>query len=222
MNKTQTTVLALGIAAFLSFLSTANASSDIPLNDQEKKLIDRGEIVVRELSTTGQAGRTFEAIGLINTDRATLVQVLTDYENYPEFMPNVSRVEIIERQGNESVLNYTLRLPLGKVKKYRMKISWAEPYNQCSRIEWQLQKWPELKPEETIRDTTGYWLIREKTKSCTLVMYHLYADPGPVPFGLGWIVDLLSKDSVPKTLLQTRSHTEEHLSEESSQAAIAP
>lgn len=185
-----------------------DAASSIFLADQEKKLIDRREIIVREIDNKIRGGRTFEAIGLINAPRSTVLQVLTDYEKYPEFMPNISKIEIVEQTDNVSVLNYTLTLPLGKIKKYRLKISVTEPENQSSIVQWQLQEWPGLKIEETIKDTTGYWLIKEKNEKHSLVLYHVYTDPGPIPFGLGWIVDVLSKNSVPEALLQTRFRTE--------------
>ncbi len=123
-------------------------------------------------------------------------------------MPNVSRIEIVEQRENETVLNYTLTLPLGIIKKYRLKISESAPEHQFSILEWQMQEWPELKREETITDTTGYWRIEEKNENNSLVLYHVYSDPGPIPFGLGWIVDALSKNSVPEVLLQTKYRTE--------------
>jgi hypothetical protein len=63
--------------------------------------------------------------------------------------------------------------------------------------------------EETIRDTSGYWRIEAQSENKSLTLYHLYTDPGPIPFGLGWIVDVLSKNSVPQVLLQTKDRTEE-------------
>ncbi|MBU4009967.1 MAG: hypothetical protein KJ882_04310, partial [Proteobacteria bacterium] len=96
----------------------------------------------------------------------------------------------------------------GKMKKYRLKISMTEPNNQISVLKWQLQKWPGLDPRETIKDTTGYWRIEKKTEKSSLVFYHVYTDPGPIPFGLEWIVDVLSKKSVPEAFLQTKARTE--------------
>lgn len=191
----------------LSIPTLLNAADFISLDEHEKKLISRGDIVTREIDAAGKRGRTFEAIGLIKASRNNVLKVLKDYGKYPEFMPNVSRIEIVEQRGNETVLNYTLTLPLGIIKKYRLKISENAPGNQFSVIEWKMQEWPELKREETITDTTGYWRIEEKDENNSLVLYHVYTDPGPIPFGLGWIVDVLSKDSVPEVLLQTKSRT---------------
>lgn len=196
------------IANALSSATILNAADYIPLNDHQKKAIANGESIIRELDTAGKKGRTFEAIGLVNASRAKVVEVLKDYKKYPEFMPNVSGIEIVEQVGNEAVLNYTLTLPLGKIKKYRLRIAGRELTDKITLLEWHLEKWPGLKTAETISDTTGYWRVEEKGENISLVLYHVYTDPGPVPFGLGWIVDVLSKKSVPDVLLQTKRRAE--------------
>jgi hypothetical protein len=185
-----------------------HAAELISLDINESKLVARGEIVVREVTSIGQKGRAFEAIGFINASGNSIVKVLKDYKKYPEFMPNVSNIEIIEQGKNESQLNYTLALPMGKIKKYRLRMSERAPEKNVFILEWRMLKWLELPAEDTIADTTGYWLIDEKRENLSLVMYHVFTDPGPVPFGLGWIVDVLSKKSVPDVLLQTRFRVE--------------
>jgi len=200
--------LAFLITGFFLIPSVLGASDSISLTDQEKKLIEQGDIIVREVKTVGKDGKTFEAIGLINAFKGTILQVLSEYEKYPEFMPNVSHVEIVGQIGNESILDYTLTLPLGKIKKYRLRIAVSEPESRSSLIKWQLQNWAELKTEETIRDTSGFWRIEEISRNSSLVQYHVYTDPGPIPFGLGWIVDVLSKNSVPEAFLQTKARAE--------------
>jgi hypothetical protein len=178
------------------------------LNERQKKAVSKGEIIVREVGTDRKMGRTFEAVGLIKASRKSVMSVLTDYTKYPEFMPNVSRVEIVEQQGNQALLNYTLALPMGKIKKYRLRIAEKSLDATISTLEWQLQKWPGLKAEETISDTTGYWRVKEQGDNVSLVHYHVYTDPGPVPLGLNWIVDHLSNKSIPKVFLQTRRRAE--------------
>lgn len=201
------TFLVLSLAGMLSFPALLNAENFISLDEHEKKLVSQGEIIVREIDAGDRNGRTFEAIGLINAPRKNVLTVLEDYKKYPEFMPNVSRVDIVEQSGNEAVLNYTLTLPLGKIKKYRLRIS-ADTTDQLSVIAWQLLEWPELKTQETITDTNGYWRIDGKDEKTSLVLYHVYTDPGPIPLGLGWIVDVLSKHSVPECFLQTKLRAE--------------
>jgi hypothetical protein len=196
------------VAGFLSIPTMLNAAAVISLDEHEKKLIARGGIVVREIETAGKKGRTFEAVGLVKARRNNVLKVVKDYKKYPEFMPNVSRIDIVEQRGNDTVLNYILALPMGNTKKYRLSLTESAAGNQSSILEWHMMKWPELKTEETISDTTGYWRIEEKSENVSLVLYHVYTDPGPIPFGLGWIVDVLTKKSVPDVLLQTKKRAE--------------
>lgn len=201
--------LCVVIVVFFLFPTRLYATAPVSMTNDEKKRVDRGEIIVREVPAGDAAGKTFEAIGRINASRESIVQVLTAYETYPEFMPNVSNIEIVEQNGNDAILNYTLSLPLGKIKKYRLKISVAEHENFTSVMQWQMLDWPGLKTAETIKNTTGFWQIEEKGLNRSLVLYHVYTDPGPVPFGLGWIVDYMSKNSVPEALTQTKARAEE-------------
>ncbi len=206
MNKPY--FLACFIAGLLALPTVLHAIDPISLNEAENKRIAQGEIVVREIDADEEKGRTFEAIGLIKAPRIKVLGILKDYVRYPEFMPNVSRVEVVAENEKATVLNYTLALPLGNIKKYRLKLFESGAENHASVLEWQIQPWPELKKKETITDTTGYWRIEDKGENASLVLYHVYTDPGPIPFGLGWIVAVLSKDSVPEALLQTKKRTE--------------
>jgi len=199
--------MAFIVAGFLSIPVMLNAAA-ISLDEHEKKLIAHGDIVVREIGAAGKKGRTFEAIGLVKASRNNVLKVVKDYKKYPEFMPNVSRIDIVDQRGNDAVINYTLALPMGNTKKYRISLSESATGNQFSVLEWHMMKWPELKTEETIADTTGYWRIEEKSEKISLVLYHVYTDPGPIAFGLGWIVDILTKKSVPDVLLQTKKRAE--------------
>ncbi|NQV15789.1 hypothetical protein HQ531_10065 [bacterium] len=200
--------LALSQLFIFVIFPQAYASDIIPLNDTEKQIVDRGQLVVRELDQSLESGNTFEVIGLMHAPRKDIVEVLIDYKAYSEFMPHVSKVETVENRGNQSVLNFILELPLNYEKKYRISISLSEPDMHTSRIEWHSIDWPGLTPVETIKETTGYWLVYEKTADTSLVLHHVYTDPGPIPFGLGWIIEILTKTSVPKALSQTRTRVE--------------
>ena len=195
-----------GLMAFAGPLSAANS---IILNDEEKSRISRGETVVRDVQTVKKSGKTVEAIGMINASRAVILKVLTDFESYPDFMPNVSRTEIKDQNSTRSFVNFTLSLPMEQVKKYRLEFTRTDPNKSVSTLNWQMTPWPGLKAEKTIKDCSGYWWIVEKGQNRSLVLYHVYTDPGPVPLGLGWIVDYMTRKSVPQVLSKTRSRAEQ-------------
>ncbi len=185
-----------------------HASRAIGLLPEEARLVERGEVVLRELATRENGSTTVEAVARIAAPRRIVVQVLTEYEQYPEFLPNVSRVEVLEQAGNRTVLNYTLNLPLGTIKKYRLQIELRRAGKNLTRLGWEMVDWPGLPPEQTIEDTSGYWKIEQDRPESCLVVYHVSTDPGPVPFGLGWVVDMLRKNNVPEVVRATRERAE--------------
>ena len=208
VSRIKTGVLAFCFIGPFSYAQALKIPDNIVMTESEKTLVGQGEIIVRELPTGSKKGQAFEAIGLANASIGSLVQIVTDYDKYPEFMPNINKVEILEQAGNTAILDFTLDLPLGKVKKYRLRITLLESDSETAKIQWTSLLLPGLKPEETIKETSGYWLLKSRSPKMTLLLYQVYTDPGPIPFGLEWIVDILSKNSIPEALLKTRERAE--------------
>ncbi|NQV41410.1 MAG: hypothetical protein HQ506_03565 [Candidatus Marinimicrobia bacterium] len=197
------------IFAVLGLASTIMAQSDqhLPmLNADEQGRIQAGEIVIREIETEQEKGQAVETMGLMSVSGEILVRLLTDYESYPEFMSAVEKIEIVEKAGEQTTLNYILRPMLGLTKKYRIKIAPVQLDEKVWKIEWHLVTWPGLGEMETIGDTQGYWLIIEESPTRSFVQYFVYSDPGYVPFGLGSIVDALGKSSIEEVFMETRTH----------------
>ncbi len=178
------------------------------LNDSELMDVRSGEIVVKEIPTAQAAGVTYEVTGEVKTSMDVLLDVLVDYAAYGEFMPAVSRVDIVEQSGDMAVLNFILELPMDLSRRHRIQIELSQPDAKTARLEWYLVEWPGLKPSQTIRDTRGYWLIQEQAQNRLLVLYHVYSDPGEIPFGLGWLVEPMTKSSIPEAFTETRDRAE--------------
>jgi hypothetical protein len=158
------------------------------------------EVALADVSKAGQPGKSFMAATIIDAPLPTLCAMIQDYAAYPSFMPNVDKVAVV-RATDATQVDMTLKLPLGKVKKYRLRMEPKQSAAQC-QLSWKMLPWPGVAAEEAIADTTGYWLLAPHSleKNKTVVKYMVYTDPGPVPMGLGWIVDSMSKGSMPKTL----------------------
>ncbi|MCH7763870.1 MAG: hypothetical protein IIB95_09025 [Candidatus Marinimicrobia bacterium] len=180
-------------------------NAQIDLTESERDLLSQGEIIVRDAFTNNDEGKTIEAIGLINANIDAVYSVLLGFEDYPDFMPNITQLEILEKGSNHAILNYTLELPMKKIKKYRLDMFYQKNKNSA-QLTWKMIEWPGLKESETINNTTGYWLINNylEKKGHILVLYHVYTDPGPIPLGLGWIVDILTHNSAPTIVINTR------------------
>lgn len=65
-----------------------------------------------------------------------------------------------------------LKSPLGKIKKYRLHMELKNAPQSC-HLAWAMVKQADLKPEETIADTKGYWALIPQTasKNKTVVKY---------------------------------------------------
>ncbi len=178
------------------FMSAMSAMAAMAAEPTEK-------VELAEVSKAGSAGKSFVASTLINAPLAKVCTVLQDYASYPAFMPNTASTVVSQSGPGFAVIDVTLKLPMGKVKKYRLRMEPKSSAQSCV-LAWKLLPWPGLKQEETIADTTGAWRLSPGAGGKTVVRYEVYTDPGPIPFGLGWIVDSLSKDSIPQTLEAVR------------------
>lgn len=170
-----------------------------------KTLADK-EVRVLERTVAGSPGKSFVAATIIDAPLQQVCKVLQQYEAYPEFMPNTQSTKVTQNAATHSVIDVTLKLPMGKIKKYRLRMEPKASNTSCV-LAWKQVPWPGLKQDETIADTAGQWQLTALSAGKTAVRYSLYTDPGPIPFGLGWIVDSLSKDSIPQTLDAVRARS---------------
>jgi len=166
-----------------------------------------GTVHVAEAPSAGLPGKAFTAWTLVQASVPRLCAMVQDYPSYASYMPNTKSALPVGEGDGYVLVDMTLDLPLGQQKKYRLRLE-QQPQpdaTQC-KLAWRLVP-TGLAPADTIADTSGYWLFTpipgESGK--TLIEYHVYADPGPVPFGFGWIVEMMSKRSLPRTLEALRA-----------------
>ncbi len=185
------------LACAVSGVAGAQQNDDVNLADNR--------IVVTDLSKPSSAGKTFVASTVMNADVQALCSIILDFSDYPRFMPNTARTEVLRLDADHALVDMTLSLPLAKIKRYRLRMT-SNTSRQSCHLSWKLVLQAELTADETIADTAGYWQLTQQPAdpSRTRVDYFVYADPGPVPFGLGWIVDIMSRESLPRTLQAVR------------------
>lgn len=196
----------LFLLLFLLLLSTSALADTI--TSAELRALQGGTILVKEVPESAKGYRTFLAHAIIAAPIDQIYQVLIDFPVYPAFMPNVEKVIVLAADQQGARLDYHLGLPLGVKKRYRLKMTYKIAADVAD-IAWQQLPWPELLPAETIRDTTGYWRLTRLAGDKTLIEYQVRTDPGDIPFGAGWIVDLLTKGSLPDILESTRQRVTE-------------
>ncbi|MDH4273892.1 MAG: hypothetical protein OEW08_02520 [Gammaproteobacteria bacterium] len=165
-----------------------------------------GSVWMRELPVSkNELGRRFEAVALMKASVSEWEHVLLDYARYPEFMPHVATTRIEKLDAKRDALEYTLALPMGYTKRYRLAMS-PSATKDGFELAWRKLDWPGLAATDTVRDTQGAWRVTldAHAPDQVLIRYQVYTDPGAVPFGTGWIVDLLSERSVPDVVEKTR------------------
>jgi ribosome-associated toxin RatA of RatAB toxin-antitoxin module len=113
-------------------------------------------------------------------------RVVTDYERYAEFLPEVKRVSTSERSGNRVKVHYEVEV----IKRIRYTVQLIEEPPQ--RVSWTLVE------GEVMRDNRGSWLLEAVGQGKTQATYSIEMALGPlVPKA---IVKALVETSLPKML----------------------
>ena len=86
---------------------------------------------------------------IIDAPISVLYQVITDYEKYSEFLPEVSKVEVISRTGNVVRAKYTVKL----IKTISYVIDLTEIEN--SSVKWTLVE------SSIMKSNIGGWTLRD-------------------------------------------------------------
>ena len=205
-------VVLLAAALFSLFAPTparAGASAqpesnrEVALSSAERALILKGKIVLRDLPNPGRKGRTYEAVGILQGSLDEAFAVLTDFGCYADFMPSVGAARVCDITGPCSVVEVKLHLPLGVRKQYRLRYTSAR-YDSGFEVVWEKIPWPELKPSQTIADTSGFWNISPFEDGGLLAVYHIYTEPGRVPLGLTKAAYGVARSTIPDGIIKLR------------------
>ena len=188
--------------------------AQLRLSHSDIMLLGTGKVLVNEMKTNPSRkvrGKTYEARILLESDFNHIYETLTKFECCDKYMPNVKKSTVISRKKGEAIVNYTLGMPFGMIKKYRLRMSYFKNKEEAI-IRWKLLPWPELSEKETIGDTEGYWMLKKIAgkKTGVLLTYHVYADPGNIPKGFEWIVNRFTKKSIPDLMTAVKLRTSQH------------
>ncbi len=129
-------------------------------------LLRKGELSLVESYRSGRL-RQVTVIALVKASPDRVWSVLTDYDHYVEFMPNLDEIEITRREGSRVVIAYELEVP--------------GPNMDYTLIH---QHTPKKTIEITLADDegdiqTGAWrweLIPHQNGGQTILVYSLYTD----------------------------------------------
>lgn len=121
-------------------------------------------------------------------------QVVTDYEQYPKFLPEVKAVRVTDRQNGGVTVHYQVQL----IKSVRYTVRMAE--EQPSRVGWSFVE------GEVMKDNRGEWRLEPLGPGRTRVTYTVEMKFGAlVPRA---ITDKLVETSLPSMLDAFRRRAE--------------
>lgn len=102
--------------------------------------------------------------------------VLSDYENFPDYMPHTKKSDVIKQEGEGGSVkwvDYTLRFLMMVRVHYVLKINHIKEIHQAS-ISWQMHS------SETFDDIQGYWKLTDLSSDkapWTGIKYSSLIDP---------------------------------------------
>lgn len=97
----------------------------------------------------------------VGVSAEAMFQVITDYASYPEFIPEMTQVEIIEDRGVHKTVTFELEIFKIGVR-YTVAME-EEPYRRLSWV---------LVDSNWIRLLEGFWLIESKGRRLCEITYN--------------------------------------------------
>jgi ribosome-associated toxin RatA of RatAB toxin-antitoxin module len=129
-------------------------------------MLNKGEVTLVESYRSGKL-RQVTIVGLVKSSPTKVWDVLTDYEHYLKFMPSLVEVEIVKKQGADTIITYELEVP-----GVNMDYSLRHHHLPKSRIDISLA-------DDEGDITTGAWrwdLVPHENGNQTILIYSLYTD----------------------------------------------
>jgi ribosome-associated toxin RatA of RatAB toxin-antitoxin module len=136
------------------------------------------------------ASRTVE----IDVSPDKLFDIIVDYERYPEFLSDVSSVQVVSRSEGQAVVEYGLNL-IKKVS-YSLRMREERPH----RVSWTLEK------SSIMKANVGGWELEALPNGHTRATYTV--DVTPRGFVPGPIVSALTGRTLPATLAAFKARAE--------------
>lgn len=131
---------------------------------------------------------------LVNAPVEKCWEAVTDYDRYPEFIPEIRQISTSNRRGDEIDVHYQIEM----IKKIRYSIRMKE--EKPRRLSWTYIE------GEVMKDNKGSWLLEPAGEGETQVTYNVELALGPlVPKS---IVNMLAEQGLPKMLDGFKKHVE--------------
>jgi len=132
---------------------------------------------------------------VINAPREKVFETITDFESYPEFLPEMKDVVVENESPKEIIASFTLNLV--KEINYRLVLKLAKP----SSVSWKLVD------GDIMTENTGSWKLKKLSAKKTEATYSIEVGFGA--FVPGFISNMLVSSSLPTMLNNFKKRIEE-------------
>ncbi len=126
-----------------------------------------------------------ERVEIMEASVENIYKVLTDYDNYSDFMDGVSSVEVIERNGSSVLAKYDINM----IKKFSYTLKLEEIENKS--VTWSFDE------GDIFSTNSGGWDLKDLGDGTTEVKYHVEVDIKVKMMGTGMIIKKLVNTSLP-------------------------
>ena len=180
----------------LSICAVARASEDpsfTPISEEEAAELMEGDVLL-ELER-GSPLRA-QAIALIHAPMRELGEIIADYDAATEWAPALSEQYVVEREGENYILQATTAIPWPiSDRHFRMRSHWE--FTTFDGSDAFIDRFEYIEGSGNLDDSFGYWLMMPYADNpeYTYIKYVVNADPGIAvpPFIIRWV----TRNAVP-------------------------
>jgi|WetSurMetagenome_2_1015567.scaffolds.fasta_scaffold449182_1 ribosome-associated toxin RatA of RatAB toxin-antitoxin module len=178
---------------FLIIVPLAASAAMLDFPDSCGKIVSRTpDQVIRLVETPGTDSKTAEALFFIKGSPKACLKVVSDFKQYPEFMPNITAAEFVETKDSCEVFRFCFKVALWNIR-------YTNIFKKSSSGDGTFSlKWDYVKGD--LKKDSGSWNIGPSIdkEGYSLVHYRVLIDTGMlVPH---WVSDLLMAKSIPKMI----------------------
>ncbi len=131
----------------------------------------------------------------VNTSIEKFYEVISDFESYPEFIPEMKDIKVNSMNEKQGEIEFALKM-MGMSIEYTLKFEFDAPKEA---------KWTFVKGNK-MKDNTGYWKLTAIDKNKVEAEYHAELTLGAlIP---GAVADTLVKVGLPNLMKQFKDRAE--------------
>ncbi len=165
LKFTKITLFFIGLISFSlnSTVLAQNVASEVKLSSQEQTNLNQGKVILK-----GEKGDYLGQV-LATGNLDTAWQVLTDYNNFSSFMPNITSSKIVVNEGDRKIFEQVNVVDLLFFKeKFTVQIEAKEtkPY----KVDFQQFK-------GNLKSLSGTWQVKQLNSRQILVTHRVKVEP---------------------------------------------